>query len=88
MAHFQCDGLPHEGLEEDLHTTTKTENEVRGAIVCACGSEKGLVELGMVEDRDVAHDDITFIIAVLLRIVWLSDRSIGCSVVFTIILLA
>jgi hypothetical protein len=31
--HFQSDGLSGQGLDEDLHTTTETEDQVKGALL-------------------------------------------------------
>ena len=30
--HFQCDGLSSQRLDKDLHTTTKTEYQVKGRL--------------------------------------------------------
>ena len=31
--HFQCDGLSGQGLDENLHTTTQTKNQVEGRLL-------------------------------------------------------
>jgi hypothetical protein len=61
---------------------------------CCCGPAKEGLALGLGRNNVVVvivfvvpHDDITFVVSVLFRIVWLCNGSVGHSVVFAIVLL-
>ena len=49
---LECDGLPGEGLDEDLHTTTKTEDQVKGGFLLDVVVGEGATILKLLSSED------------------------------------
>ena len=50
--HLQSNGLSGEGLDEDLHTTTETEDKVKGRLLPDVIVGKGVPVLELLPDED------------------------------------
>ncbi|VAI42965.1 unnamed protein product [Triticum turgidum subsp. durum] len=52
--HLQRDGLARQGLDEDLHTTTKAEHQVEGGLLLDVVVSKGTTILELLASKDEA----------------------------------
>ena len=66
--HLQSDGLPSEGLDEDLHSSSKSENQMEGALLLdvVVGQSSSVLELLASEDESLLIGWDSFLVLDLL----------------------
>ena len=70
--HLQCDGLARQGLDEDLHTTTKAEHQVKGGLLLDVVVSKCTAILELLAGKDEAllvQGDVLLVLDLRLHIV-------------------